>query len=163
MENWKAIPGYEGLYEVSDLGNVRSLPRPRTKGGVLKQGKTTEGYKQVALCREGKSSQRLVHRLVLLAFKGPSDLETRHLNGVNTDNALLNLEYGTGVENAQDRAIHGTSKGEKNPASLLTEAKVKLIKSSIGVALKTLADQFGVSVGTIKDIRGGRTWRHVKL
>ena len=163
MENWKAIPGYEGLYEVSDLGNVRSMPRPCAKGGIRKPGKLPAGYKQVSLCKDGNISRKLVHRLVLLAFKGPSDLETRHLNGVNSDNALLNLKYGTTTENAQDRASHGTSKGEKNPASLLTEEKVRQIKSSTGVALKCLAEMFGVSVGTVNDIRGGRTWQHVKL
>ena len=90
-------------------------------------------------------------------------MQTRHLNGKNQDNRLSNLLYGTVSENAKDRSEHGSSKGEKNPSSLLTEEKVRQIKSSTGVALKCLAAMFGVSVGAVKDIRGGRTWQHVKL
>lgn len=123
-EEWRQIPGWEGLYEVSDLGNVRSLDRTiyahfgplgeytgRTwKGKQLKPTFDDKGYPYVTLCRGSKDRTRIaVHSLVMRAFVGPlpDGLETRHLNGINSDPRLVNLTYGTALENAQDNILHG--------------------------------------------------------
>lgn len=115
METWRPIPGYEGRYDVSDLGRVRSwlphhgLPTPR----LLTPGIGSARY---ALVRLTDADSRLrthnVHRLVATTFIGPYPItkprtETRHLNGSRLDNRAANLAYGTTSENARDTIRHG--------------------------------------------------------
>lgn len=110
MERWRAIVGFEGRYEVSDQGRVRSLDhfvrivrhgvedeRP-VKGRVLRPGRMKSGHVSVAI---GKGNSRLVHQLVLEAFVGPcpAGQESLHRNHTPSDNRLLNLFYGTRSEN----------------------------------------------------------------
>jgi len=117
-ETWKPVVGWEGLYEVSDRGRVRSVDRTivnkvgrtyRYKGRVLKL-KPERGYWRIQLNRNGEGSYFFVHRLVLAAFVDPcpDGMETRHLNGDPADNRLENLQYGTKSENNLDRVKHGT-------------------------------------------------------
>ena len=94
-EQWKAVPGYEGLYEVSDLGRVRSSAH----GKVLKQRASTRGYLRVGLTKDGRQTMKSVHRLVLLAFVGGSDMQVNHLNEQKMDNRLTNICYCTAAEN----------------------------------------------------------------
>lgn len=117
-EMWKPVVGYEGLYEVSDLGNVRSVDRtviyktgqPRHYKGQTLKLKPAHGYWRVELNRNGKPACFQVHRLVLAAFVGPlpEGKEVCHNNGNPGDNRLENLRYGTRSENQLDRVKHGT-------------------------------------------------------
>jgi hypothetical protein len=114
-ETWKPIPGYEGAYEVSDLGRVRSLARVtdrgrRWQGRLLTPCPLQNGYLIVTLWRDGRQRSPLVHRLVLLAFvgEGPEGTEVRHADGSRTNNALSNLSWGTHSENQCDQVEHGT-------------------------------------------------------
>ena len=93
MEQWKAIAGYEGLYEVSDLGRVKSFWHGKEK--ILKPGKTHDGYLQVNLYKDGQRKMQLVHRLVAEAFiQNPQGLETvNHKDEVKTNNTVSNLEW----------------------------------------------------------------------
>lgn len=108
-EVWRDVPGFEGLYIVSSEGNVMSLPRMagrngaiRNKSGaVLKQRTTPNGYLKVTLYKDGKPYQISVHRLVMLAFVGDSDLQVNHKDEDKTNNSLTNLEYLTGLENTR--------------------------------------------------------------
>ena len=111
MENWKDIPGYEGRYQVSDQGRVRSFCLD-TRGRFLKPGRMPSGHLSVAL---GRRNSQCVHRLVLLAFVGPppKKSECRHLNGVPSDNRLENLKWGTRSENIGDDFVHGVRTIEK--------------------------------------------------
>jgi|SRR5712664_341592 len=113
-EMWLPVPGWEGLYEVSNFGNIRSLPREAMtgragiklrQGRVLKPGTYKDGHKHVTLSRNGNTKCYQVHKLVLLAFVGPcpEGLQVRHLNGIPDDNHLENLVYGTPKENMKDR------------------------------------------------------------
>lgn len=119
-ENWLPVPGYEGAYEVSDLGYVRSLERrvrlvTRQAGEttrlvrerILRPGSTRSGHVSVAI---GKGNSRLVHQLVLEAFIGPrpEDCEVLHLNHDPADNRLVNLKYGTRSENLKMDYAAGT-------------------------------------------------------
>lgn len=108
-ETWLPVPGYESFYEVSDAGQVRSLPRPRTAGGVLRQMRIKGDYRQVTFCRDGKQKNFLVHVAVAAAFHGPrpAGLVIRHLDGDPSNNSATNLRYGTDVENARDLIRHG--------------------------------------------------------
>ena len=101
-EIWKAVLGYEGLYEVSDIGRVRSLNYHR-EGKVknLKNVKDNNGYEVVGLCRYGRQKLFKVHRLVWEAFVGqiPDELQIDHINTVRDDNRLSNLRVVTPKEN----------------------------------------------------------------
>jgi NUMOD4 motif/HNH endonuclease len=108
---WKPVPGYEGLYEVSTEGQVRSFRRRGTSGKVLSRGHAKRGgYLTVSLLRGCHQSTRPVHSLVLEAFVGPrpEGAEIRHLDGDPTNARLSNLAYGTRSENVLDKRRHGT-------------------------------------------------------
>ena len=177
-EIWRDIPDYEGIYQASNLGNVRSLPRiviggkgkvQEVPGGLLKHSKDSYGYHVVSLCNStGKAKTKVckVHRLVLAAFRGKSTLIGRHLNDDKDDNALTNLEYGTAKDNATDRSRNGTKVGAlgvNNGASKLDESKVKIIKVRLakGESARSVAKDFSVSPSAILKIKNGKTWSEV--
>lgn len=103
MEEWRDIPGYEGLYQVSNLGRVKSLNYHLTgKEQILRPGKDRiGGYLQVGLSKGGKRKHFKVHRLVWEAFNGPipEGYECNHINEDKTDNRLENLNLMTPKEN----------------------------------------------------------------
>ena len=118
---WSAVPGYEGFYEVSDTGRVRSLDRTifsanqwgdfsRFFPGKLLRQFTRDGYSAVTLHRQGHTHSVRVANLVALAFLGPcpEGLELCHADGVRTNSDLTNLRYDTRSENAYDAVRHGT-------------------------------------------------------
>ena len=120
MEIWKDVPGYEGQYQVSDKGRVRSLDRTISqmsrygtlylkdiKGVVLRPGRMPAGHMSVSL---GRNNSQCVHKLVLLAFVGPAPEghECLHGNGDPSDNRLENLRWGTRGDNIRDAICHGT-------------------------------------------------------
>lgn len=114
-ETWKPVPGYEGFYEVSDLGRVYSVPRQdprgnRIGGKILKQSLNRGGYPLVGLNRDGNCKSFLVHRIVLMAYVGPPQEgeEALHGDGNRTNGALVNLRWGTRSENNYDQVQHGT-------------------------------------------------------
>ena len=95
-EIWKPVRNYEGLYEVSNLGRVKSLNYKRTgKERILKAGKSGNGYLQVNLYKDGNREQPLVHRLVATAFLDNADNlpEVNHKDEDKTNNCVENLEY----------------------------------------------------------------------
>ena len=106
MEVWKLVPEYDGKYEVSDQGRVRSFRR-YPQGIILRPGRMPGGHLSVAL---GRGNSQCVHKLVLLTFVGvaPDKHECRHLNGDPADNRLENLCWGTRSENIKDAVRHGT-------------------------------------------------------
>lgn len=178
MENWKAVPGFEGLYEVSDKGRVRSLDRTiqkcvsrngrvaqlRLRGRVLSPGCDTHGYLFVGLCSDGGRRSVLVHCLVLDAFVGPkrSGQECRHLGGNRTNNALSNLAWGTALENSLDKKRHGTQrpcKGEQHGLSTLTASDVRKIRLAVErQSSAELADEFGISQTHVRRIATRKAW-----
>lgn len=123
-ETWRPVVGYEGRYEVSDQGRVRSLDRvihymrngdPRTQrwpGRLLSPSRNNRGYPQVSL---GYNRTHLVHWLVAAAFIGPrpDGLVVCHNNGDQTDNRPENLRYDTLSGNMQDSVRHGTNRNAR--------------------------------------------------
>lgn len=114
-ERWLPLSGYEGIYDVSDLGRIRSLDRVthrgrKWKGRTLSAASMPAGYQKVSLWRAGKQGSALVHRLVLLTFSGPcpDGMEGLHKDGNPANNALSNLAWGTHSENQMDQVLHGT-------------------------------------------------------
>lgn len=109
MDEWKDIDGYEGLYQVSRCGDVRSLPRTTTSGRVLKPMCDKDGYKKVCLCKGNKKRYAFVHRLVAAAFvQNEQGLPVvNHKDQNKQNNTADNLEwctvryntnYGDGIE-----------------------------------------------------------------
>ena len=164
-EIWKDIPGFEGRYQVSNLGIVKSLIRPyQIKSIVLKPMVNKSGYLYIHLYKDCKQHHKFIHRLVLRTFTGscPVGMETRHLNGIKADNRLENLRWDTKSENGKDRVKHGSIyKGGKNGRAKLTEDNVKYIRSSNEQGV-LLASRFRVSPQTICSIKQGRNWSHIE-
>lgn len=114
-EQWKPIPGWEGLYEVSTLGQVRGVDRIDASGrrwiGKMRRPKPHgRGYKQVVLWRGGRPSGFGIHRLVLEAFVGPAPegMQGCHNDGNPGNNSLANLRWDTPSANQLDSVAHGT-------------------------------------------------------
>lgn len=171
METWKAIPGYEGRYEVSDEGRVRSLDRDvmckggrtiRCKGRLLTPKPNVGGYPSLRL---GRGHPEMVHQLVARAFLGPAEGRyTCHNNGQKTDNRLGNLRYDTAYGNQADRAAHGTeTHGSMMPQAKLTESEVGEVKRrlALGETHKAIGADYGVCSATISLIAIGKNWRRV--
>lgn len=173
-EKWKTVLGFEGLYEVSDLGRVRSffsfwrgITKPIDPPSVVGMG-SRRGYKNVALRKDGKRVHYGVHRLVLEAFVGPGadGQQGAHLNGRRDDNRACNLVWAQAKENNDHKKMHGTwPAGEKNGQAKLTEADVKKIRASYTGKygdLTHLGRAYGVSKHGIFDIVNRRSWGHVE-
>lgn len=118
-EDWKDIPNYEGLYQASSLGRIKNLSRfiARSRGGlqkiqerVISPYKNPKGYITVALSKNGKPKTKYVHRLVMAAFYGKSDLITDHINGIKDDNRIENLRYCTQRENTSFDNVNKSNK-----------------------------------------------------
>lgn len=93
-ERWLPVPGYQGWYEVSDLGNVYAMARPFTHGGLLRPQVNSAGYRTVRLSKYGRVRTFTVGRLVLEAFRGPAyGRRARHGPGGKQDDSLANLEW----------------------------------------------------------------------
>ena len=120
-ETWRPVPGFKGMYEVSDHGNVRSLDRVTTgPSGVRRKRRgrmmrlnlsSSNGYVMVQLCNNGTTSGKNVHRLVALAFLDvPADFESlhvRHYDGNKLNNHVSNLSWGTPLDNYMDMQRQG--------------------------------------------------------
>lgn len=173
-EIWKDIPEYEGLYQVSSLGRVKSLAR-EWEGGrgakrkhpdiILKPDIEYKGYLSVSLTKDKKKKHFKVHRLVLSAFVGISDLQTNHKDGIKSNNYLNNLEYCTNSENVKHAYKSGLAiglKGDKNPASKLTDEIIKNIRENkFNLSRKEFAVCYDVSASLINQVLNNKIWCHV--
>jgi hypothetical protein len=176
LEVWKPVVGWEGLYEVSSLGRVQSLPRRggnnRVYGGRLLRphpGHEVNGksYLEVGLCRGAKCVNKRVHKLVAEAFLGPClpGQEVRHGPAGHHDNRVLNLCYGTHAENIADRARDGTfhlGSGAYN--AKLDEIKVAEIRRRYAngeTNCGALARNYGVARASIRHVVQRASWKHV--
>lgn len=125
MEQWRDIQGYEGMYQISNYGNVKSLNYNKTKQEkILKFGKNYKGYLQVHLCKDGKMKTFTVHRLVANAFiPNPNELsDVNHKDEDKTNNVVENLEwcdrkyntnYGTRTERCSIKQLNDETKSKQ--------------------------------------------------
>jgi len=166
-EIWKDIPDYEGLYQASNLGKIKSLINNK----ILKPIIDNKKYRYVFLYNHGKSKKYRVHRIILITFISncPEGMECRHLDGNPENNKLENLKWGTSKENSKDRKIHGNwsngnRQGSRNPMSKLNEIQVKIIKYLLKTNIlkqKEIAKVFGVKDTIISQIKHNKRWRSI--
>lgn len=165
MEEWRNIKGYEGLYEVSNQGRIRSLVRKVTykdgrvyfyKSKVLKPSKDRYGYYFVNLCKEGKRTPKSIHRLIAEAFipnpENKRDID--HINTIRTDNRIENLRWATRSENCLNPI---TNERQKNSQHSTPVAQYSLEGELIAVyrSIKEAARQTGCSHGNIYNCCNG--------
>lgn len=167
MEQWKAIVGYEGIYEISDIGRVKSLKYGKEK--ILKPGKLKNGYLHVILYKEGKKKIFKIHRLVAEAFiPNPLGLETvNHMDEVKTNNVASNLEwmsikdnnnYGSRTKRAAEANAKSVEMLDKSTGELL--ATYHSLKEAWRVTCINPGDISSCCLGKLKSA-GGYKWRHL--
>lgn len=167
-EQWLAIPGFPG-YAVSDAGRVFRFATwsGYRSGPAFITGTVCRGYVFTKLKTAAGRQRRIgVHRLVMLAFCGPSGGRfVCHRNGEPSDNRLENLYYGTARDNSDDRARHGrTPVGSRNRLAKLDESKVSEIRVRYargGVRQLDLAHEYGVTQRVISLVVRREAWTHV--
>jgi hypothetical protein len=170
-EIWKPVVGYEGRYDVSNIGNVRSYlsfglkePDKSIPQRMLLKRKSSFGYLIVSLYGERSTEgTKHVHRIVLNAFVGPcpEGYECCHKNNIKTDNRVENLCWGTSSSNKKD---YGTQlQGERHPNHKLTNDDVLKIRElgKSGVMHKDIAKLFPVNRMTIGKIMRNVIWKHL--
>lgn len=169
VEIWKDIVEYEGLYQISNFGIIKSLKRNTTNGGILKLYKHSNGYLGGVLFKNGIRKDFLVHRLVLETFIGscPPGMESCHNNGLRDNNKLTNLRYDTRKNNCEDRRKHGNERnqnGIKNNMVKLNDNKIIEIRKlhTRGKSNKEISKMFNVSSPNISLIINYKRWKHIK-
>jgi len=171
-ERWAAVPGYEGLYEVSTHGRVRRASRSRMApaGHILKPRLTWDGYVKYGLCKRRRYWHAKAHRLVALAFLGPpptSNSHAAHYDGDKTNNHLANLRWASPAENEADKRRHGRRvgprPGEQHPGAKLTCELVRRLRetATTGLSIAAVARKFGIPHLTAYDAVVGVTWKTV--
>lgn len=176
-ERWKDIKGYEGYYQISDMGRVKSIERiiesgqhylteRKNKEIILKQSLSKCGYPQICLQKNGIKKTLTTHRLILNTFIGDSDLECNHKDGNKQNNKLENLEWVTQSENEKHAYRTGlkSKRGEKNCFAKLTQKAVMDIRGKIKDKENTkkyrtiIADSYNVTERTISRIVNNENW-----
>jgi len=162
MEEWRKIEGYEGLYQVSNLGRVKSLMYGKEK--ILKGGINPYGYHFVILNKYPIKKNMKVHRLVAKAFIPNSDNkpEVNHIDGNKLNNNIHNLEWNTRKENNSHALDTGLTdiKGEKHYKVKLTEEQVLDIRVS-NLTKVELAKIYNVTHQNISAIINKKSWKHI--
>ena len=178
-EIWKDIEGYEGYYQVSNYGRVKSLNYHRTgKERIMKPKKDSKGYLQVLLCKEGKVKHYFVHRLVAVAFvDNPQNLpiinhidenpKNNNANNLEWCTQKYNINYGTRNKKASEK-LRGRKLSEEHKEKIAEKMKnnPKKIKPIIGInkvsglilefpSLKEASRQTGINQGHICECCNG--------
>lgn len=175
-EVWLPVVGYEGLYEVSSHGRIKSLARVSVAPAGVRSGyeravperilqvSPRSRYPSATLYRDGVKTRVNGHRVVADAFLGPcpSGQIVCHRDGNRQNNRVGNLRHDTPAANSADMAEHGTLLlGTKNHLAKLTDDDVRAIRSAAGMSQRQLAARYGVSRPAIGFVISRKTWRHI--
>ncbi|WP_445446613.1 NUMOD4 domain-containing protein [Citrobacter freundii] len=171
-ERWRPVLGFEGLYEISNFGRVRSVSRwvnigsgKRLSEGKIIAQSIKAGYPTVCLCNRGVEKYRSVHRILAEAFIVGSGDVVRHIDGDKLNCVEENLAWGSYAENESDKRDHGRNVfGESHGQAKLTTEKVRQIRDMHlrGITQLSIAKSMGVSRATVSCVIRGETWGHVK-
>lgn len=176
MEIWKDIKGYEGLYQISNLGNVRSLDRYETNGRttILYKGKifskaishSNKGYYIVSLSKKGKTTKKYIHRLIAEAFiPNPNNYPCiNHKNENKLDNRIANLEWCTDSYNINYGTRNTKARISKSRPILQYDLQGNFIKEWFGI--KNASENLNIDKSNIgeccrnkRKTAGGYIWR----
>ncbi len=164
QEIWEDIEGFEGLYQVSNLGNVKNIRRNR----ILKPGVCKSGYYTVSLYKNKTAKTYKVSRLVISHFVPNVDCKPycNHIDGNKLNDRLDNLEWCTQKENvhhANSTGLRKAWKGETSPNSKLKARDILTIRKMLneGIYQKDIAKKFGVYQTCISQIKLGKLWKDV--
>lgn len=181
-EIWKDVTGFEGLYQVSTYGNVRSCDRivfpcgnnlsMKLKGRLLAPGENKKGYYHVNLSKNGKTKCFRIHRLVAEHFIENKNIlpEVNHIDEIKSHNNYKNLEWsshinnirhGTGINrSAKSRIGTQNTFGERTGSSKLKEYQVIEILNSKKL-LTELSEIYGVGISCLSNIKNKKSWKHL--
>ena len=182
VEVWKDVIGYEGYYQVSSLGRIKSVERlvlykedysgpayKRVRERMLKLTEHQSGHLYVNLCKNSIVTRFFVHTLVLTAFVGkrPKGLECRHYPDRDPgNNKIQNLQWSDHFTNLSDREEQGTALlGSKSPMSKLTEDQATEIRKRYaagGISQQSLGNEYGVGQATLSVLINKKTWKSVQ-
>jgi len=175
-EIWKDVIGFEGLYQISNLGNVKNLSRvvnsshnaKRTiKEKFIKPCKNRDGYLFVSLCKSNKKVNATIHRMVATSFLKNTDgkITVNHIDGNKLNNNVSNLEWNTYSENNKHAFTIGlrSLKGQSHNRSKLKNEDVLRIRSNEfnGLTHKEISIIFNVSRVLITNIKSRKHWNHL--
>lgn len=174
-EKWKDINGYEGFYQISNNGRVRSWRFKSGKKGrrekpfIKSQWTTPNGYRFVGLWRDGHRKSTSVHKLVAMHFipNPKRKPQVNHKDGVKSNNHVSNLEWVTCSENILHSHKNGMSsslKGEESKAAKLTETEVLEIRAAANLGCfshREIAESYSVNRRQITRIINRKRWAHV--
>ena len=168
-EIWQPVVGYEGLYEVSNMGRIKSFWNHHGQGEVVrKPSADPRVYPQMCMTNsKGKQATKRVHRMVAEAFLGPcpEGKQCGHLDGDRTNNRTDNLRWVTQKENDSHKKRHRTLIfGEDHYSTKLSNAKVKAMRLDFknGLLRPDIIKKYGVSQKTVWEITSGKGWSLVK-
>lgn len=169
-EQWKEIAGFEGLYKISNLGRVMSLDKTGSKCEFIKKlGRdNSTGYLQVELWKNGKQSNKRVHRLVAIAFvDNPHNLPVvNHKDGDKMNAVATNLEwtsYSLNTLHSYNFNLQKIFRGDENHITKIRDADVCTIKNLFleGKTNKEIASIYSVNPSQISRIRSGKRRSHL--
>lgn len=166
-EEWREVPGYDGLYLASSLGRVWSRSDRHGRGRMFSQTGEKSRYRRVTLRkRNGSSKSYMTHHLIAETFLGerPRGMLVCHKDDDPKNNAVSNLYYGTHSDNITDAyRLGGLKRGSASPNAVMDEVVVSRMRADYraGARLADIASAAGVSVATAHSAIMGKTWRHV--
>lgn len=169
---WRSIPGFEGIYEVSSEGRVRRVCEGAgraKKGHILAPGRNPKGYLAVNLCRNGKMTTKFLHVLVCEVFHGPKPSpvhQAAHRDDIKDNNTKDNLYWATPLENHADRRRNGRILvGSQIGRATLREHQVRhmFVLRKQGMTCADIAKKYRVAPHTVSRILQGERWGHLGL
>lgn len=157
-EQWRDVPGYDGLYQVSDRGRVYRVDRGHHMAGMCNH----DGYRIVTLCKDGKQCKVFVHRLVAAVFVPNPDNkpEVNHKDGNKANNMASNLEWCTRLENVRHACATGLRSKEQYraralAASMKTRRKVRRSDGAIFDSVTEAAQSIGKTCAAVYNVMRG--------
>lgn len=171
-EIWKDIKNYEGLYQISNFGNVKSLARSidcgkfirNVKEKLLKQSKNSSGYLHVTFSKNNKLKTFTVHKLIMNTFIGDSNLTINHKDCNKENNNINNLEYITNEDNlkhAHKNKLINYRKGINHHCTRISLTNLnKIYKMAMeGIPHKIIAEKFNIAISTVSTIKTKKSYR----
>lgn len=164
---WKDVPDYDGLYQVSSSGYIKSLGRMVRNGGagrmvrerILKPGIDSYGYPIVSLYKDGKKKTFTIHRIVALCFiQNPFNLpEVNHKDGNKQNNSVINLEWCTTGDNIRHATRTGLNIPKRGSDSHMSKKVMDIETGKIYGSVKELSSMVNIGYSSLKNMLNGYT------